>query len=133
MPLDAYTPGLQVSEATLIRKRRVLPIPGEVTIGRGDAVTPDTIIAKAHMPGPINVVRVSDILRVRPSEIRRCLIKGEGEEVDRPQSLVRSPHGQEKRRSTCRKSGPCVQMTATKQDGSNRLKRCSPHNPPSPF
>jgi len=87
MPLEAYTPGLQVSEATLIRKERVLPIPGNVIIKKGNMVTPDTVIARTHMPGPINVAKVSDILRVRPQEIRRCLKKGEGDKVNEGELL----------------------------------------------
>ena len=39
---------LKVLEKAVIRKERKLPTPGEVLVSEGDAVTPDTLIAKAE-------------------------------------------------------------------------------------
>jgi len=85
---EAYTPGLQVSEATIVRKQRTLPIPGEVLVKRGELVTANTIIARALMPGPIEIVKVSDTLRVTPSEMVSCLKKNVGDMVKKGELLA---------------------------------------------
>ena len=42
----AYTPGLRVTEKTIIRKKRVLPIHGEVLVQEDDEVDASTVVAK---------------------------------------------------------------------------------------
>ena len=44
---EAYTPGLEVREATIVRKRRVLPIPGETLVKKGDKVQSIEILDKS--------------------------------------------------------------------------------------
>ncbi|MCK5625594.1 hypothetical protein KAI11_01940, partial [Candidatus Bathyarchaeota archaeon] len=59
---EAYTPGLEVREAILVRKRRVLPIPGETLVKKGDKVDPKTIIARANLLGTFTTVDVQSDL-----------------------------------------------------------------------
>ncbi|NIU83204.1 MAG: hypothetical protein GWN17_05535, partial [Candidatus Korarchaeota archaeon] len=47
----AYTPGLKVTESLNIQKTRLLPLPGEVMVKKGDKVDFDTIVARAYAPG----------------------------------------------------------------------------------
>ena len=58
----SYTPGLTVTERTVVRKRRLLPIPGSVLAQVGDRVRADQIVARAELPGPVHVVNVANLL-----------------------------------------------------------------------
>ena len=57
----AYTPGMKVKRAVVVRKTRRLPILGEVLVKKGDELGFDTIVAKTDIPGEPNVVRIDDI------------------------------------------------------------------------
>jgi len=78
----AYTPGLTVTEQTVIRKRRLLPIPGTVLAKAGDRVYAETVVARAELPGKVHVVNVANLLGIAPDEIRDYLVKKEGESLD---------------------------------------------------
>ena len=79
----AYTPGLTVTEQTVIRKRQLLPIPGTVLAKAGDRVYAETVVARAELPGKVHVVNVANLLGIAPDEIRDYLIKKEGESLER--------------------------------------------------
>jgi len=44
----AYTPGLKVTENFLLRKRRILPLQGDVVVKVGQHVGPDDVVAKTR-------------------------------------------------------------------------------------
>ena len=77
----AYTPGLTVTERTVIRKPRLLPIPGTVLAKAGDRVRAETVVARAELPGKVHVVNVANLLGVAPDEVRDYLVKKEVEAV----------------------------------------------------
>src|SRR5439155_12167744 len=77
----AYTPGLTVTERTVIRKPRLLPIPGTVLAQAGDRVHAETVVARAELPGKVHVVNVANLLGIAPDEISEYLVKKEGESV----------------------------------------------------
>ena len=76
-----YTPGLRVTPDTVIRKRRILPIPGEILVTTGEQVTATTAVAQTALPGKVYPVNVANKLSVTPSEIFTYLRKREGETV----------------------------------------------------
>lgn len=78
---QAYTPGLKRKEATLISKTRMLPIPGKIIVGVGDTVSLDTIVAKAETPGEPEIVKVCANLGIDPEEIKKYMVKKEGDEI----------------------------------------------------
>ena len=78
---QAYTPGLKRKEATMIRKTRMLPIPGKIVVGVGDVVSLDTIVAKAQTPGEPEIVKVCANLGIDPEQIERFMVKQEGDQV----------------------------------------------------
>jgi len=47
----SYTPGLTVTEQTVIRRRRQLPLPGTVLVNVGDHVQSNQPVAKAELAG----------------------------------------------------------------------------------
>jgi hypothetical protein len=77
----SYTPGLTVTERTVLRRRRLLPIPGSVLVQTGDRVQADQIVARAELPGPVHAVNVANLLGVAPDEIRDYLTAREGAAV----------------------------------------------------
>ena len=78
---QAYTPGLKRKEYLLIRKTRMLPIPGELIVNVGDTIAMDTIVARADTPGEPEILKVCAILGVDPEEIEKYMIKKEGDSV----------------------------------------------------
>lgn len=84
----AYTPGLTIGADIVVRKVRRLPLKGTVTVSVGDAVTPEQVIARAEVPGPVTTVRVADQLGVEPKEIARFLTKQVGDRVQAGETLA---------------------------------------------
>ena len=55
----AYTPGLTVTDCTLHRVRRQLPIPGDVLVKVGDRVDAQDVVAQTHMPGDVTPLNIA--------------------------------------------------------------------------
>ena len=66
---SAYTPGLTVSGDIIVRRVRRLPIKGEVIVKVGDKVSPDQVIARALLPGPLQTLKLADKLGVEPKDV----------------------------------------------------------------
>lgn len=77
----AYTPGLKVTAGTTIQKKRQLPLEGEVLVEVGAKVTAEDIVAKADLPGNVQLLNVANLLSVPPEEISEYMLKSEGETV----------------------------------------------------
>lgn len=84
----AYTPGLQVSPDTVIRKQRQLPIPGEVLVSGADHVTATTEVAQTALPGTVYPVNVVNKLSISPGDIRAYMLKQEGEWIEKGDILA---------------------------------------------
>jgi hypothetical protein len=84
----AYTPGLTVSANTVILKTRRLPIKGEVLMQEGEVVQPDTVVARALLPGILQTVRVAQTLGIEPKQIRGALTVKEGDTVEKDQVIA---------------------------------------------
>ncbi|MBI3780060.1 MAG: hypothetical protein HY278_03240 [candidate division NC10 bacterium] len=84
----SYTPGLRVTPRTVVRKRRILPIPGQVLVREGQAVTAGTVIAQTDLPGKVHTVNVVNLLGIVPEEIRRYMLKREGDMVQAAEPIA---------------------------------------------
>ncbi|NLC15590.1 MAG: hypothetical protein GX784_04600 [Firmicutes bacterium] len=87
---------LKVLEKAVIRKERKLPTPGEVLVSEGDAVTPDTLIAKAeYVRGNPHVIDLRSELRqpVVPELVDRVMIKRVGDIVKAREVIARYQKG----------------------------------------
>jgi hypothetical protein len=84
----AYTPGLTVSANTVILKTRRLPIKGEVLVQEGEVVQPDTVVARALLPGILQTVRVAQTLGIEPKQIHSVLKVKEGDTVEKDQVIA---------------------------------------------
>lgn len=86
----AYTPGLRVSELTVLRKERTLPLKGEVVVKVGDVVTANQVVARTELPGNVHSVNVANLLSVLPDEVPSKMEKKEGDPVKEGDILARS-------------------------------------------
>lgn len=84
----SYTPGLTVTEQTVIRRRRQLPLLGKVLVQVGDRVQANQPVARAELPGKVYPLNLANQLGVAPDEIKEYLVKKEGESVRKDEILA---------------------------------------------
>lgn len=84
----AYTPGLRVTERTMIRKQRMLPIHGQVLVQKGDRVDASTVVARTELPGNVRTVNVINMMGIAPEEIRQFMLKKEGDHVVKDEPIA---------------------------------------------
>ncbi len=84
----AYTPGLRVTPDAVIRRRRLLPILGEVVVTQGEPVTAVTEVARTALPGKVYPVNVVNQLSIAPDEIMPYMRKREGEAVTKDEPIA---------------------------------------------
>jgi len=77
----AYTPGLKVSARTQIEKLRRLPLKGTVLVREGEVVTPETVVARTELPGPMQTIKLAERMGIEPSEIEGALRVKQGDTV----------------------------------------------------
>ena len=84
----SYTPGLTVTERTIVRRRRILPLPGKVMVNTGDPVRSEQAVARAELPGKVYPVNLANQLSIAPDEIKDYLVKKEGDAVQKDEVLA---------------------------------------------
>ena len=76
-------------EAHTIRKERRIPARGDVLVGLGQAVEPDTLVARGIVPNPdIREVKLYASLDVDPEHTRDYMLKAEGDPVERDEVIA---------------------------------------------
>jgi hypothetical protein len=88
----AYAPGLKRKELVLVRKRRTLPLAGEVIVKKGDIVHPDTVVARTKIPGNPTIINLAEKLGIEAGvdEVTTYMTKKVGEWVSKGEILARS-------------------------------------------
>ena len=84
----SYTPGLTVTDRTIIHRRRMLPLPGKVVVTVGNRVRSDQVVAKAELPGKVFPLNLANQLSVTPGEMKEYLTKKEGDVVEKDEILA---------------------------------------------
>ena len=84
----SYTPGLTVTGRTTVRRRRLLPLPGEILVKVGDKVHADSIVARAELPGKVVPLNLANQLGIAPDEIKDYLVKKEQDNVQQDEVLA---------------------------------------------
>ena len=84
----AYTPGLKVSRGMTIHKERRLPLEGKVLVGIGDTVQADDVVAKADLPGNVQLVNVANMLSVPAEDVEEYTTRKVGETVEKEEILA---------------------------------------------
>ena len=87
---QAYTPGLTVSRGGSWRRRRVLPIVGDVLVAAGQSVAARDVVARTMMPGDATPVNLAKRLGVSAGDLVRSLLKQEGDRVEVGEPLART-------------------------------------------
>lgn len=78
-----------VSAHTIVRKTRLLPVPGEVRVSKGADVEPGTAVAYAEVPGYPMPLNVAVRLGVEPAEIEGLMVKKIGDPLEVGEPLAR--------------------------------------------
>ena len=84
----AYTPGLKVSPHTTILRTRRLPLKGDVLVQVGQRVMPETVVARAALPGLMQSVKVAAQLGIDPEDLPASLLVKAGDVVEKGQVLA---------------------------------------------
>lgn len=77
----AYTPGLKVTDKILIKKRRILPLKGDVVVKKDERVRPDDVVARTLLPGSVEPINVANILSLPPEDVGEAMLKQKGEAI----------------------------------------------------
>lgn len=86
----AYTPGLKVTERTVVRKERRLPLPGTILVTQGAPVKSSDIVARTELPGNVTTVNVAGLLGILPEDVEAAMLKKPGERVTKDELLAQS-------------------------------------------
>ena len=84
----AYTPGLKVTKGTTIQKERRLPLQGEVLVEAGTTVQAEDVVAKADLPGNVQLLNVANLLSVPPGEVIEHMLKPVGEAITKDEIIA---------------------------------------------
>jgi hypothetical protein len=84
----AYTPGLKVTRSTIVRHRRLLPIPGDVSVKVGDEVKAEQAVARTVLPGKVKVVNAMNALGISAKELPEFMVKKRGDRVAMGESIA---------------------------------------------
>src|SRR6266540_3500132 len=71
----AYTPGLRVTDNATLKRERRLPLRGNVLLGVGERVEPDTVVARTELPGNVQIVNVAAQLSLDPAVVPAALAR----------------------------------------------------------
>ncbi len=85
---SAYTPGLTVSGDIVIRRTRRLPIKGQVLVNVGDPVEPETVLARALLPGPLQTIKLAEKLGAEPQDVTSFLRVKVGDQIESGQMVA---------------------------------------------
>lgn len=86
----AYTPGLKVLKYTVLTKERRLPLPGEILVNKGDAVSAEHVVARTNLPGNVQTLNVAGLLGVLPDEVEEAMIKKTDDEIKKDEVVAQS-------------------------------------------
>ena len=85
-----YTPGLKVTDKTLVKKNRILPLKGTVMVQAGQMVKPDDVVARTELPGDAKLMNVANMLAVEAEEVPERMLKKEGDHVEKDEVVARA-------------------------------------------
>jgi hypothetical protein len=85
-----FTPGLKVTERTVVVKERRLPLEGQVLVKVGDAVKARDVVARTSLPGKVYPVNVANVLGVDPGRLGESMRKKVGDAVTEGEVIART-------------------------------------------
>ena len=80
---------VKLEEKASVRKIRRIPTQGEVLVGEGDVVEPETVLARGMVVNPdIREVKVYVKLGVDPEQVAKHMLKEEGDQVKKDEVIA---------------------------------------------
>lgn len=76
-----YPPETRVLPLTVIRRERMLPMPGKVLVNPGEKLQSAQVVAQTEVSGEVSVVNVAHLLRVASSRAHKYIKVKEGDDV----------------------------------------------------
>jgi len=86
-------PERKISAQSKVTLRRVLPLPGEVLVQRGQQVEALTVVARAHAPHRYRLINVARQLGQPQVEMEQVMLKAEGDAVKAHEVIARVQGG----------------------------------------
>lgn len=86
----AYAPGLTVSESTIFRTERRLPLKGRVVVNKGDRVSATQIVARTDLPGVVHPLNVAAKMGIHEKEVPAAMLVKEGDAVTHGQLIAKA-------------------------------------------
>ena len=86
----AYTPGLRVTDYTVLRRSRRLPMKGQVLVQVGDVVHREQVVARTELPGNVRTMNVVNRLGIAADELPTFMLKKEGDTVRQGEAIAAS-------------------------------------------
>lgn len=105
----------RITDSTLIRRERLLPLPGEVLVDPGALVEPDDIVARCSEAGELHVVDVCRVLSVGRERAGQSLRIAAGDVVEAGEVLAQPSGPLAATRGVCR--APVAGQVVSVQDG----------------
>jgi hypothetical protein len=87
---QAYSPGLTVTDSTVIRKDRILPLKGTVLVKKGDKVKAEDLVAETLLPGKVVPFNLANKLGTTADLLNQYLKIKEGDILKKGQVLAES-------------------------------------------
>jgi hypothetical protein len=84
-----YPAETRVTSMTIIRRERMLPVPGKILVRMNDRVEPTQIVAQAELPGEFRIVPIASELDTSASRTKRYLRVEPGDEIEEGQVLAK--------------------------------------------
>lgn len=86
----AFTPGLKVTERSVIRKQRRLPLKGTVVVEKGARVGSEQVVARTDLPGKVYPINVAGRLNCLPTDVPGLMKVGENGKIEKNALLAES-------------------------------------------
>jgi len=85
---QAYSAGLTVTDNTILKKERILPLKGSVLVKKGDRVKAHDIVAQTFLPGKVLPLKLANKLGVLPGMINDYMVVKPGSIIKKNQILA---------------------------------------------
>jgi len=85
---QAYSAGLTVTDNTVLRKERILPLKGEVLVKKGDKVKANDLVAETFLPGKVIPLKLANKLGVVPGLLPQYMKVQPGDILKKGQILA---------------------------------------------
>ncbi|MCP4599431.1 MAG: hypothetical protein GY847_02660 [Proteobacteria bacterium] len=82
--------GLTISPKVVLRRKRLLPVRGDVLVEVGQRVKMDQTVARALLPGPLYPLNAASSIGVPPAELKDAIQVKEGDSVQAGQVIAES-------------------------------------------